>query len=188
MGYYVLKAESYNDDVKSHQEERPSQICKRKIIQKKIQCYRISIFSSKVNNEICKTSLKRKKPQEKNFVKFKLFKNFLMSSKKLMSATTSSYSKSTSDYFGTTSMLKTLHTILRAFVVFASKVWTFICYVFRKKPYRFFPVNSLKTTYISSNLHFVWTRIFPLQFFSRIYSSSVSTKVYVDFSFFKDRK
>merc|ERR1711963_146666 len=133
MGYYVLKAESYNDDVKSHQEERPSQICKRKIIQKKIQCYRISIFSSKVNNEICKTSLKRKKPQEKKFVKFKLFKNFLMSSKKLMSATTSSYSNSTSDYFGTTSMLKTLHTRLRAFVVFASKVWTFICYVFRKQ-------------------------------------------------------
>ena len=56
-----------------------------------------------------------------------------MSSKKLMSATTSSYSKSTSDYFGTTSMLKTLHTRLRAFVVFASKVWTFICYVFRKQ-------------------------------------------------------
>ena len=56
-----------------------------------------------------------------------------MSSKKLMSAATSSYSKSTSDYFGTTSMLKTLHTRLRAFVVFASKVWTFICYVFRKQ-------------------------------------------------------
>ena len=90
-------------------------------------------FFLKVNNEICKTSLKRKKPQEKNFDKFKLFKNFLMSSKKLMSATSSSYSKSTSDYFGTTSMLKTLHTRLRAFVVFASKVWTFICYVFRKQ-------------------------------------------------------
>jgi len=31
------------------------------------------------------------------------------------------------------SMLKTLQTRLRAFVVFASKVWTFICYVFRKQ-------------------------------------------------------
>lgn len=49
-------------------------------------------------------------------------------------STKSNTSTTTSrSYFGSSSMLKTLHTRLRAFVVFASKVWTFICYVFRKQ-------------------------------------------------------
>ena len=35
--------------------------------------------------------------------------------------------------FGVNSLMKTLGSYLRTFMVFASKVWTFICFVFRKQ-------------------------------------------------------
>ena len=36
-------------------------------------------------------------------------------------------------FFGAGSLMKTLNGYLRTFMVFASKVWTFICFVFRKQ-------------------------------------------------------
>ena len=35
--------------------------------------------------------------------------------------------------FGVNSLMKTLGSYLRTFMVFASKVWTFICFVFKKQ-------------------------------------------------------
>ena len=36
-------------------------------------------------------------------------------------------------FFGANSIMKTLNSYLRTFMVFASKVWTFMCFVFRKQ-------------------------------------------------------
>ena len=36
-------------------------------------------------------------------------------------------------FFGFSSLMKTLNGYLRTFMVFASKVWTFMCFVFRKQ-------------------------------------------------------
>jgi len=36
-------------------------------------------------------------------------------------------------FFGASSVMKTLNSYLRTFMVFASKVWTFMCFVFRKQ-------------------------------------------------------
>ena len=59
-------------------------------------------------------------------------RTLVMSSTTSLMSSSSSYTSSKSGIVSP-SMLKTLHTRLRAFVVFASKVWTFICYVFRKQ-------------------------------------------------------
>ena len=60
------------------------------------------------------------------------------------------------------SMLKTLQTRLRAFVVFASKVWTFICYVFRKqtRSVRFFPCFSVFVQTYLTLLQHTYYRLF----------------------------
>ena len=75
------------------------------------------------------------------------------------------------------SMLKTLQTRLRAFVVFASKVWTFICYVFRKqtRSVRFFPCFSVFVQTYLTLLQHTYYRLF-------IQTNSFTFIVLIDFS------